>query len=61
MFLAGFLLIRTLLLTTFFKVKKRGIKLKSAVIEAGIINTFKSRLQKLRDKDESVFGRYPFS
>jgi len=35
--------------------------LDAAVIEAGIINTFKSRLQKLHDKDESVFGRYPFS
>ena len=35
--------------------------LDAAVIEAGTINTFKSRLQKLHDKDESVFGRYPFS
>jgi len=31
------------------------------VIEAGTINTFKTRLQKLHDKDESVFGRYSFS
>jgi len=35
--------------------------LDAAVIEAGTINTFKSRLQKLHHKDESVFGRYPFS
>ena len=31
------------------------------MIEAGTINTFKSRLQRLHDKDESVFWRYSFS
>jgi len=35
--------------------------LDAAVIESGTINAFKSRLQKLHDKDESVFGRYSFS
>jgi len=35
--------------------------LETEVIEAGTINTFKSRLQKLHDKDESVFGSYSFS
>jgi len=36
--------------------------LEATVIEAGTINTFKSRLQRLYDRDESImFGRYSFS
>ena len=33
----------------------------ATVIEAGALNTFRSRLKKLYDRDESVFGRYSFS
>ena len=32
--------------------------LESSVVEAKTINTFKSRLQKIYDTDESFFGRY---
>ena len=33
-------------------------QLESSVVEAKTINTFKSRLQKIHNTDESFFGRY---